>query len=88
MSEEPVIIRKKKLIYILKQDSVTVYVGGGQWISYNQYNNWNRKGITQFRQIILKSKASEYDSAVDQMSLAYECAIKGVGTIKPKEIEL
>lgn len=88
MSEEPVIIRKKKLIYLLKSDSVTVYVGFGQWVSYNYYNNWNRQGITQFKQAILKSKKDEYDSAVDQMSLAYECGIKGVGTIKPKEIEL
>lgn len=85
---EDIVIRKSKLIYILKQDSVTVYVGGNQWMSYNQYNNWNRKGITQFRQTILKSKKDEYDNAADQMSLAYECGIKGVGTIKPKEIEL
>lgn len=88
MKKESIIIRKKKLIYILKSDSVTVYVGFNQWISYNYYNNWNRQGIAQFRQEIIKSKENEYDSAVDQMELAYICNIKGVGTIKPREIEL
>jgi len=88
MSEKTIIVRKKKLIYVLKPDSIIVFVGFGQWISYNQYNNWNRQGLAQFKQIILKSKESEYDSAPDQMSLAYECNIKGVGTQKPKDVEL
>lgn len=88
MNAETVIIQKNKLTYVIRPDDVTVYVGFNQWISYNQYNNFNRKGITEFRQTILKSKKDEYDSASDQMSLAYSCNIKGVGTIKPREIEL
>lgn len=88
MNEEPIIIRKNKLIYVLRSESVTVYVGFNQWVSYNQYNNWNRKGITMFKQKILKSKKDEYDTATDQMSLAHECEIIGVGTVKPEGIEV
>jgi hypothetical protein len=54
MKEKPKIINRGKLTYVLYPEMVVVSVGGGQYVSYNQYNNWNRQGITQFRQAILK----------------------------------
>ena len=87
MKEAPKIIKRGTLIYIVHPDKVIVGVTANQWVSYNQYDNWNRQGITQFREKILKSKEDQYGSPTEQMSLAYECGIKGSGTQKPKEIE-
>lgn len=77
------VIERGKLTYYLYNEKVIVSVGGNQFISYNQYDNWNRQGITQFKNIILKSKDTEYDNAVDQMSLAVRCGIRGTSTARP-----
>lgn len=84
MNDTPKIIRRGKIIYLLYNEKVIVGVGGDQWVSYNQYDNWNRQGITLFKNKLLKSKETEYASAVDQMSLAVECGIKGASTRKPE----
>lgn len=78
--EKPVIIIRGSITYYIFAEKVLVSVGANQWISYNQYDNWNRQGITTFRQTILKSKAGEYDNASDQMSLAVQCGIRGTRT--------
>lgn len=82
--KKPKIIEKEKLTYYIYDEKVVVKVGN-QYISYNQYDNWNRQGITQFINEILKSKEGEYANAVDQMSLAVQCGIRGASTSKPKE---
>lgn len=87
MSDKPKVIKRGKLTYVLYSEKVVVGVGLGQWISYNQYDNWNRQGITAFRKKILKSKETEYGTPAEQMTLAHECGIKGSGTSKPKDIE-
>lgn len=84
--KKPKILERGSLIYVVYPDKVIVGVGGNHWITYNQYNNWNRQGITKFRQILLKSKENEYSSPVDQMSLAVQCGIKSASTQKPKEL--
>ncbi len=83
MNEAPKILHRGKLIYLLYNEKIIVGVGGGQWVSYNQYDNWNRQGITQFKTMLLKSKETEYATPVDQMSLAVSCGIKGSSTRKP-----
>lgn len=85
MKESPEIIKRGKLTYYVYKDKVIVQVSSSQWVSYNQYDNWNRQGITEFRDKILKSKENEYTSPVDQMSLAVQCGIKGTST---KALEL
>lgn len=82
MNKEPTIITRGKITYYLFAEKVVVNVGGNQWVSYNQYDNWNRQGITQFKNILLKSKENEYATVVDQMSLAVTCGIKGTSTRK------
>lgn len=81
------ILHRGRLTYYVYDDKVIVNVGGDQWVGYNQYDNWNRQGITQFSNTILKSKEDEYANAVDQMSLAVRCGIKGTYTRKPEEAE-
>lgn len=81
------IINRGKITYYIYEDKVIVDVGGGQFVSYNQYDNWNRQGISQFSDAILKSKENEYANAVDQMTLAVQCGIKGSSTRKPEEAE-
>lgn len=88
MSEVPKIVKRGKMTYYLYPEKVVVDVGGFQWVGYNHYDNWNRQGISKFRKAILKSKEHEYANAVDQMSLAVQCGIKGTGTHKPKEAHL
>lgn len=84
---KPKVLQRGRLTYYIYDEKVIVSVGGFQWVSYNQYDNWNRQGITQFINTILKSKEDEYDNVVDQMTLAMQCGIRGTGTSKPKEAE-
>lgn len=87
MEDGVTIIHRGPLVYVIYSEKIVVGVGAGQWISYNQYDNWNRQGITLFRTAIIKSKDDEYATPSGMMTLAYECGIKGTGTQKPKEIE-
>lgn len=84
VKETPTIVNRGKLTYILYPEKVIVGIGETQWVSYNQYDNWNRQGITMFRNAILKSKLDEYDNPIDQMSLAVQCGIRGTSTRKPE----
>ena len=84
MQEEPTIIERGRITYILYPEKVIVGIGESQWISYNQYDNWNRQGITLFRNALLKSKENEYNTPVDQISLAVQCGIRGTSTRKPE----
>ena len=88
MKEIPTTIIRGKLTYILYPEKVIVGIGSTQWVSYNQYDNWNRQGITLFRHAIMKSKPNEYDNPADQITLAVQCGIRGTSTQKPKELEL
>lgn len=83
---KPNIIKRGKITYVIYEDRVLVGMPGDQWTSYNPYENWNRAGITQFINVIIKSKANEYNTAADFMTLAYEFGIRGIGTRKPKDI--
>ena len=87
MSNKPKIIKRGTLTYVVYSGKVVVGVGGSQWISYNQYDNWNRQGITDFIKKIEKSKEDQYGSPSELMSLAYACGIKGSGTSQPKDIQ-
>lgn len=80
---KPKVLQRGRLTYYIYDEKVVVSVGCSQWVSYNQYDNWNRQGITQFINTILKSKDDEYDNVVDQMTLAVQCGIKGTSTRKP-----
>lgn len=87
MNKKPKELVRGKITYYIYDEKVVVSVGGHQWISYNQYDNWNRQGIAQFINILLKSKETEYGNAVDQMTLAVQCGIRGSSARKPPEIE-
>lgn len=76
MSKKPKVIRRGKIIYIVNSDSVVAGVGGNQWISYNQYNNHNRQGITAFRTAILKSKEDEYATQLTKCHSPYSAELK------------
>lgn len=86
MEQQPKILERGKLTYYIYDEKVIVRIGT-QWISYNQYDNYNRQGITQFINKLNKSKPDEYDNAVDQMTLAMQCGIRGSSTQKPKDVE-
>lgn len=81
------VLERGRITYVILDDRVIVGTPGNQWTSYNPYENWNRAGITQFANAIIKSKEDQYTSPVDFMTLASECGIRGISTRKPKEIE-
>lgn len=81
------IIKRGKITYVIYNDKVIVSVGGGQYVSYNKYVNWNKRGITKFIKCLLKSNVEQYTTAVDQISLARECKVIGTSVSKPKELE-
>lgn len=84
--KKPKVIQRGKLTYYLYEEKVVVRIGE-QYVSYNIYDNWNRQGITQFINIIKKSKEHEYGNAMDQISLAMQCGIRGSATAAPKDVE-
>jgi hypothetical protein len=86
MAKKPKIINRGRVKYVIYEDRILVE-HNGQWTSYNPYENWNRAGITSFINAIIKSKADEYNTAADYMTLAYQCGIRGIGTQKPKDID-
>jgi len=86
--KNPKIINRGKITYYIYDEKVVVSVGCEQYISYNQYDNWNRQGINQFIDKLKKSEDGEYANVIDQMSLAVRCGIRGSSTTKPKEVEL
>ena len=77
------IIKRGQITYVLYPEKIIVGIRKTQWVSYNQYDNWNRQGITMFRQAIMKSKEYEYGNAVEQISLAVKCGIRGTSTARP-----
>lgn len=85
--EEIKIIKRGKITYYIYSEKVIVNVGTHQWVSYNQYDNYNRQGITQFINALVKSKDTEYANAADQMTLAVQCGIRGSSTQRPKIAE-
>ena len=84
--KKPRVIERGRVTYVIYEDRILCGYGN-QWTSYNPYENFNRAGITQFINVIIKSKDNEYNTAADFMTLAYECGIRGIGTRKPKELE-
>lgn len=76
-------IKRGNITYRIFPDRVVVGLGLNQWISYNPYENWNRQGITQFREKLLKSKEDEYATPTDLMTLAHKCKIVGSGASAP-----
>ena len=74
------------MTYVIYPEKVIVGMNLNQWVSYNQYENYNRQGITEFKRILLKSKEHEYCTPIEQLNLVSKCNIRGIGTSKPKEV--
>lgn len=81
---KPKLIIRGKVTYAIYEDRILCGTSGNQWTSYNPYENWNRGGITQFINKILKSKETDYTTAADFMTLAHECGIRGISTRPPQ----
>lgn len=81
--KKPKVVQRGKVTYVIYEDRILAGQSN-QWTSYNPYENWNRAGITQFINTILKSREDQYGTAADFMTLAYECNIRGMGTRAPE----
>lgn len=74
------------MIYVIYPEKVVAFMGFGQWVSYNKYENWNRLGISHMIKRLVKSNEDEYASPSELIQLASECNIVGSSTTKPKEL--
>lgn len=86
MSKYPKIITRGDITYVIYPEKVLVGMNMNQWISYNQYDNWNRQGINLFIKKLTHSRDYEYCTPIEQMTLAHDCGIVGTGTQKPKDL--
>lgn len=73
-------LRRGNLIYYIYENKVIVEVPGDQWLTYNYYHNWNRQGITQLRQTLLKSKPDQYGDICSLFALATELEVRAATT--------
>lgn len=80
-----VIVRRGKIIYYVKDESVIVEIGNFQWLAYTVYPLQNRKPFYDFRRTILKSNEDEYGSVLDLLKLGKKHNLKAVASSKPKE---
>lgn len=78
-----VIIKRGRVTFYIKDESVVVSNGDFQYSSYNVFALQNRGPFNEFKQRILDSKAPEFSSIVDVVELGVQCGINGVGTRKP-----
>lgn len=79
------ILKRGKITYYVKDESVVVSVGGYQYIAYNVYSLQNRKPFYDFRKTLLKSREDEYGSIIEQIKLGQRFGLKAVAASKPQE---
>ena len=77
------IIKREKITFYIKDESIVVSNNDFQFLSYNVYAALNRNSFNQFREKILASTPPQYSSIVDVVVLAEKCGIYGVGTARP-----
>lgn len=80
-------LKRGKLIYYITESAVVVYVGVGQYVSYNTYNTPSRSSLGEFKKKLRASKENEYGTAYEQMDLAHKCNLISSATRKPDWIK-
>lgn len=79
------ILKRGKITYYIRDESVVVGINDFQWISYNVYSLQNRKPFYDFRKALLKSNPDEYGTIIEQIKLGERFKLRAVAGTKPKE---
>lgn len=83
-----IILKRGRITYYVKDESVIVGINDFQYIAYNVYTLQNRKPFYDFRRTLLKSEENEYGSIVEQIKLGQRFGLRAVASTKPKETKL
>lgn len=79
--EEPIKeFKRGRILYSVYKKKVLVKDGVNSWVTYNTHNNWNRQGLSDFIQEILKSSDDQLSTSAELMELAYKHKVVAVGT--------
>jgi len=78
-----IIIKRGRLTYYFKDESVIVGNSDFQFCSYNIYALQNRAPFYQFRDTLLNSKPEEYHNILDVIQLSTDLGIRGFATARP-----
>lgn len=82
------IIKRGNLTYYVKDEAVIVSINDFQFVAYTVYPLQNRKPFYDFRRTILKSKESEYTTAIEQIKLGQRFGLRASASHKPTEQEI
>lgn len=82
------IVKRGRITYYVKDESVIVGIGDFQFIAYTVYSLQNRKPFYDFRRTLLKSKEDEYNTIVEQIKLGQRFGLRAVASHKPSESEI
>lgn len=83
MNTSVIIIKRDKVTFYIKEETITVSSNDFQYTSYNVYSLQNRAPFNEFKEKILNSKPPEYSHIIDVVELGVRCGIYGNGTVKP-----
>lgn len=78
-----IIIKRDRITFYIKDESVIVSNNDFQFTSYNVYALQNRNPFYQFKDAILDSKPPQFNNIIDVVSLGAKFGIYGTGTAKP-----
>lgn len=81
------ILKRGKLVYYIKDESVVVKINSFQYVAYNTYMLQNRRPFYEFKKALLESREDEYGTVVEEIELAQKYKLKAVGTSAP-EVEM
>lgn len=83
-----IVLKRGKITYYVKDESVIVGINDFQYIAYTVYPLQNRKPFYDFRRKLIKSNEDEYNDPVKLIELAKEHNLTGVASHKPSESEI
>ena len=78
-----IVIKRGRVTFFIKDDSVVVSNGDFQYSSYNTYMLANKGQFQKFKDTILNSQAPEFSSIVDVVELSSQFEVYGYSTSKP-----
>lgn len=82
-----IILKRGKITYYVKDESVIVGINNSQFIAYTVYSLQNRKPFYDFRRTLIKSNEDEYGTIVEQIKLGQRYGLRAVASHKPTEKE-
>lgn len=78
-----IIIKRGRVTFYIKDDSVVVSNGGFQYSSYSTFGLTNKGQFQNFKDTILNSEPPAFSNIVEVVELSGQCQVYGFSTRKP-----